>query len=648
MASQKLDTLTVVIDANLKGFSAGLTRASSTLKRFGRDVGRIGRNMSLRISLPILAIGAASVKTASDVEEMRSKFDVVFGAAAKDVEKWTARTARALNRSKFDLQGYAAQIQDTFVPLGFARDKAAEMSKVVTELAVDLASFNNVAEGETVNLLTSALVGNSEAVRRFGIVITQATIKQELLNMGIQGGTLNATLQQKALATLNIILRGSADAQGDAARTAQSFANRLRGLQAQVKDLAVEIGVGLMPIAKQLITWAQDAISAFQALSPQTKAWVVAIAAAVAIVGPLLVSLGFISLGLGALAKGFALLATASRIAMLGVLKVVGGTVAALLSPIGLLVVAIATVGAAFLAFRNTVKTAFTGLGNAIKAALINNLVIPFRKAINALIDGLPDRLKKALGITKLEIPVEVEGSFGEALKAIGRKTKEQFEKDKTALSRGFDELKEKAKTVLGAILPSINLEGILSTFDEIQAGFQKVGEAGAAAASKFGEGMKEAGRLAADSVSKAIEQMIVDFRSLGSIIRSVGNIIQNEIVRQLVGIPIGKAAGNLVGSILGGSAGGGRAQPGVPINVGERGGEDLLGRGIFIPSVPSTIRNAADSRRMGGQSIVNHVTVTLAPGVSNVEAVVIQGAIQRSAQETFDAVFARLAGVSG
>ena len=74
----------------------------------------------------------------------------------------------------------ASTVQDTFVPLGFARNEASDLSVQLTKLAVDVASFNNASDTETMRAFQSAIVGNHETVRRFGIVITEATLQQEL------------------------------------------------------------------------------------------------------------------------------------------------------------------------------------------------------------------------------------------------------------------------------------------------------------------------------------------------------------------------------------------------------------------------------------------------------------------------------------
>lgn len=213
----------------------------------------VGGPLRLLFGLGGAAGAAGLIKLASDAEEMNSKFKTVFKEQSAAVSEWADTLGKSIGRSANTLRQFAAQLQDTFVPLGFARDSAAEMSKAVTELAVDLASFNNLAEPDVINNLTSALVGNHMAVRRFGIILSETALNQELLNMGIEGGLRAATDQQKVMARLAIIVRSSGDAVGDAARTSDSFANRMRALRAQATRLAVSFGNLILPAASKMV-----------------------------------------------------------------------------------------------------------------------------------------------------------------------------------------------------------------------------------------------------------------------------------------------------------------------------------------------------------------------------------------------------------
>lgn len=235
-AMQRLEAAAIPASRGLRVVDTAAVTARNTIAGYTRTIAAL--YAAQRGIRGVLRLAEA----AGDAEELRSKFNAVFRELSDDTRAWAAETATAVGRSKLDLEEYLASLQNTFVPMGFARDRAADLSKTLAQLAIDVASFNNTADDETLNAFTSAIVGNHEAVRRFGIVITEASLKQELMNMGLRNGGRDATEQEKALARLNIIQQSTADAQGDAVRTAGSYTNRVKDLQGAWKDFRAELG----------------------------------------------------------------------------------------------------------------------------------------------------------------------------------------------------------------------------------------------------------------------------------------------------------------------------------------------------------------------------------------------------------------------
>jgi hypothetical protein len=263
------DELIVKIRADMSDLNRNLKKVEQqvggTSKKVEKSFSRMGMAFKSVVGAVIFReaaqIGLALGRITSNAQEMQSKSEAVFGQFVGEVRKDLGEFAKAANRSTFELEGMAASIQDTFVPMGFARGEASQLSIQMTKLATDLASFNNANDVEVMNALQSAIVGNHETMRRFGVVITQTTLSQELLNMGIQGGVKAATEQEKVQARLNIIMKGTKDAQGDAIRTSDSLANRTKGLKAQFEAFAIRIGSELVPAFEDLVTGASEAVT---------------------------------------------------------------------------------------------------------------------------------------------------------------------------------------------------------------------------------------------------------------------------------------------------------------------------------------------------------------------------------------------------
>jgi hypothetical protein len=239
-------------------YSKFVSDASTKSDSFGKQILKLGAAFGLGSMLynglknairGVTEFAKASIETAGNVAEMESKFNVTFGNAAPQATAELEKFADAANRSSIDLKEMAAEVQTLFVPLGFTRDAASDMSVALTQLAVDVGSFNNKAQADVINDFKSALVGSHETVKKYGVVLNDATLKAELLRMGVEGGTRAASEQEKVQARLNLIYEGTIDAQGDAIRTADSYANVSEGLSAATKDLSNALGKLLVPSA---------------------------------------------------------------------------------------------------------------------------------------------------------------------------------------------------------------------------------------------------------------------------------------------------------------------------------------------------------------------------------------------------------------
>jgi len=308
--------MTVGILGDISSLSKGMNKAVQDVGKFGdkctaigEKVSSVGKSMSLAITLPLVGFGVAAVKFASDAEEIGSKFDAVFKETAGAVTEWVNEYADSVGRSRTSMKEFAATFQDTFVPLGFAREEAAQLSQRLVELTVDLASFNNASEPETMKALQSAIVGNHETMRRFGVIINQTNLNQELLNMGISEGVKVATEAQKAQARLNIIIAGTADAQGDAIRTSGSFANIMKSVRAGLKDVGEEVGAILIPHLKILTDKIKSIITWWKDLDYTQKKLIITIVAITAAIGPLLFAIGKLISGIHLLTAAFTLVA---------------------------------------------------------------------------------------------------------------------------------------------------------------------------------------------------------------------------------------------------------------------------------------------------------------------------------------------------
>jgi hypothetical protein len=135
------------------------------------------------------------------------------------------------------------------------------MSTTLTRLASDLASFNNTSVQEAVEALRSGLSGETEPLKRYGVALTDARLKQEALGLGlIRDVKAPLDAAAKSQAAYSLIMKDTALAQGDFERTSDSFANTMRTMQATVEDAAAKLGEDLLPQLATLAKFASKAI----------------------------------------------------------------------------------------------------------------------------------------------------------------------------------------------------------------------------------------------------------------------------------------------------------------------------------------------------------------------------------------------------
>ncbi|QDU87190.1 hypothetical protein Pla175_05470 [Pirellulimonas nuda] len=270
----------------------GLRTLQKKLRTIGsgfQTMGRVATAAGAAITAPLVA----AISKASDAEETLSKFGVVFGDQAPAIRRWGDELALALGRSKYEIAGAAAGFQDLLKPMGVMPNEAADLSKKLTELSIDLASFNNMTDADVQRDLTAALTGSGEVMKKYGVIVSEAAVKQELLNTNIDPKF--ATEAQRAFARFAIILAGTTDAQGDALRTAGSFANQMKGLKTQISDYATEIGMNFLPAATAMIGKIRDVVKGLAKWSTENPGVVKTVGylgAALAVAGPAAITFG--------------------------------------------------------------------------------------------------------------------------------------------------------------------------------------------------------------------------------------------------------------------------------------------------------------------------------------------------------------------
>lgn len=224
-----------------------------SFKGMGKALAFTGIAVSAGAAFSAIAAGAkAAVAAASDLGETISKTQAVFKSSAAEMLKWADGASRSFGQSKNQALDAAAGFGNLFTAMGIGEDSAAGMSRRLTELASDLASFNNTSVDEAIAAIGSGLRGEAEPMRRFGVLMDDATLKAQALASGLSNGKDALDPATKALAAYELILSKTATAQGDFQRTSDGLANSQRTITALISDMSAEIGEGLLPTVQNL------------------------------------------------------------------------------------------------------------------------------------------------------------------------------------------------------------------------------------------------------------------------------------------------------------------------------------------------------------------------------------------------------------
>ena len=250
MAPSTGKTLTVYLAADLKKFNSGINKAEGGLKGFGNSISKflgpalIGATAAAGAFA--VKLGVDAVNAASDLIETQNKVAVIFGESADSILQFAETSVTALGQTETQALDAAATFAQFGKAAGLAGGDLVDFSTDLVTLSADLASFNNSSPEEAITAIGSALRGEAEPLRRYGVLLDDAALKAEAMNLGIFDGSGKLTTQQKVLAAYEVILKQTTDAQGDFARTADGLANTQRILTAAVEDAKAEIGLGLV------------------------------------------------------------------------------------------------------------------------------------------------------------------------------------------------------------------------------------------------------------------------------------------------------------------------------------------------------------------------------------------------------------------
>ena len=300
-----MSILKVVFSGDTTQLDKALTKAQKGLDEFGSKARSIGLKMSLGITAPIVAAGGAAIKLASDFDESLNKVDVAFKNTSGEVKAFAKTTLKNFGIAEGTALDMAALFGDMGTSMGLSTGEAAKMSTALVGLSGDLSSFKNMNIEEVTTALNGVFTGETESLKRLGVVMTEANLQQFALSQGIKGNIKDLTQAEKTMLRYEYVMATTSNAHGDFARTGGGAANQTRQFQQGLQQLGVQFGQVMLPLFTKIVNKLNDLVEKFSQLSPETKKTILIVAGLAAAIGPLLIVVGSMASGISALIGAF-------------------------------------------------------------------------------------------------------------------------------------------------------------------------------------------------------------------------------------------------------------------------------------------------------------------------------------------------------
>lgn len=203
----------------------------------------------------LLDFSLSAIQAASSAQEAAGAFGTTFGGAAEKLNNQLAENANLFGLTTSEAQQLISVFGSVAQGIGFTQEESADLSSDLFNLAGDIASFNNITAGAApvLQAFRSALVGEREALKTYGIAITEAEVQTKAFEQTGKTSADALTRQEKALATSALIFERAKVQQGNAAREASGFAAQTLIARSATQELREELGEQLLPAAGEVL-----------------------------------------------------------------------------------------------------------------------------------------------------------------------------------------------------------------------------------------------------------------------------------------------------------------------------------------------------------------------------------------------------------
>ena len=274
MSDKKLKTVIEVVDKyskELKDFSKKINETNDELKRLQDNFAKgsegakklsdsLGMIKKVGVAAAVLYLGNKikdlgkfAIESASKMDELANVTRQVFESSTKEIEQWAKTIDKEVGRSIYQMQNFASVYGSMFKGAGFDTSFFKKISKDLATFTADFSSFFNVTDDEAFTAIKGALTGETEALKRYGLILNDTTMAEYALSKGIKEKWQNLDTATKMQLRYNKLMEMTTYIQGDASRTIDGYANSLKKAEGLIDNIATSIGHKLLPFATDMV-----------------------------------------------------------------------------------------------------------------------------------------------------------------------------------------------------------------------------------------------------------------------------------------------------------------------------------------------------------------------------------------------------------
>lgn len=250
------------IDAQLDEISRDVDEINSKGKKSNDLLSGIGGKL-LAMGGAYVGLGAVknAIGYASDLAEVQNVVDVTFRKNAETVNEWSKTTLEAFGLNELTAKRFSGTMGAMLKSSGMTGDEVADMAMKITELSGDMASFYNLGADEAFAKIRSGISGETEPLKQLGINMSVANLEAYALAQGIDKPFEKMSQAEQVMLRYNYLLQATADAQGDFARTSDSFSNQMKLVKENWTQLTGTIASYVLPLLAQGLSLVNNVLS---------------------------------------------------------------------------------------------------------------------------------------------------------------------------------------------------------------------------------------------------------------------------------------------------------------------------------------------------------------------------------------------------